>query len=301
MSSNLLVSIPIMSKYYFTTLLALCLSLVLNAQGIENNNRIYDAQIRTVKLHLEGLPTSQPIVDLNSGSKLLLSFDDMSNEPMEYYYTFYHCDADWNTSDIEPLEYLKTFEEGEIRTFQFSGRTMRPYVHYRLRLPNNEMEWSISGNYMLVVYYYDENDEKVPVFTRRFLVSDNKYFINTRFRFPRETAKLNTHHEIQATVDINKKRLRIPQQQVRLYVYQNGRWDRSATNLEFNRFQGDEYYYDLPGMISLPAPREFRSLDNRFINSPGGKIAHFERTDDGFLALLQPDYPRDLSPYITSL
>lgn len=267
--------------------------------GIPNVNQVFDAQIRTVKLHLSELPTSQPIIDLKSSARLLLSFDDMTPDQMEYFYTIYHCTADWETSDIEPLEYLKIFDEGEIRNFYFSGRTQNPYVHYRQYLPNSEIDWMISGNYMLVVYYYDDDGNKVPVISRRFMVNENIYDMSARFMFPTETGKRRSHHEMQVVVDVQKNRLRIPQQQIRLYVYQNGRWDQSATDLQFNRFQGDLYYYNLPGTIQLPAPKEFRPLDNRFVNSPGGKIAHFERNEDGFLALLHPDAPRTYAPYIT--
>jgi hypothetical protein len=265
---------------------------------LPNKNMIYDNAIRTVKFHLEGLPTSQPLVDLGSRIKLQLTFDDMSESRMDYYYTIYHCNADWETSDIEPLEYLKIYEEGEIRNFFYSGVTQVPYAHYRLKLPNNEIDWQISGNYMLVVYYYD-GDEKVPIFTRRFMVAENRYSIDARFTFPSQPGTLLTHHEMQATVNVKKSFLRIPQQQIRLYVYQNGRWDRNVSDLMFNRFMGDEYYFNLPGMISLPSPKEFRPLDNRFINSPGGQIAHFERNEDGFLAMLVPDFPRDRAPYLT--
>lgn len=269
----------------------------LSAQSLPNVNQIYDAQIRTVKLHLRGLPTSQPILDLQSNNVLRLSFDDLTGESMAYFYTVYHCNADWQTSDIQPLEYLSIFEEGEIRTFYQSGRTEEPYLHYTLEIPNREINWTISGNYMLVVYYYD-GDTKVPIFTRRFMSVENQYSIDAQFLRPRETSKIRTHHEIRASVNINKTQLRIPHQQIRLYVYQNGRWDRSSENVMFNRFLGDDYYYDLQGQLVFPASKEFRFLDNRFINSPGGNIAYFERNEDGFLAIMEPDRPRLHHPYL---
>jgi len=269
----------------------------LSSQTISNVNEIFDAQIRTVKLHLKGLPTSQPILDLKSNNVLRLSFDDLSGEAMEYFYTVYHCNADWETSDLETIEYLTIFEEGEIRNFYFSGRTEEPYLHYTLELPNREVNWNISGNYMLVVYYYDEDDVKVPILARRFMSVRNDYSISTRFLRPRETSKIRTHHEIRASVNVNKTKLRIPYQQIRLYVYQNGRWDRGAENVDFNRFLGDEYIYDLQGQLLFPSSKEFRFLDNRFINSPGGNIAYFERNEDGFLALMEPDRPRSTNPH----
>ena len=265
---------------------------------IDNVNGVYDQMIRTVKFHLDQLPTSQPIIDLNSSTRLRLTFDDMTGEQMEYYYTVYHCNADWENSDIEPLEYLTIYEEGEIRELYFSGTTQNPYVQYRQALPNNEINWRISGNYMLVVYYYD-GDEKVPVISRRFMVSDNRYSIDARFYRPTVPGTIQTHHEMEVTVNVRKRRLKIPLQQVRLYVYQNGRWDRGVKDQTFNRFLQDEYYFDMPGQFVFPAAKEFRPFDNRFINSPGGQVAYFERNENGFLAMLHPDVPRDVAPYLT--
>ena len=62
-------------------------------------------RIKTVQLYKEGWNLSYPIMKLNSNEKLALHFDLLSDQAESYYYTFIHCDKDWNKSDIFPDDY----------------------------------------------------------------------------------------------------------------------------------------------------------------------------------------------------
>lgn len=281
-----------------TTLIIFVLFGSIFSQVIDYQNCIYDKNVKSVKLHLKGLPLSQPIVDYKSNGQLLLSFDDLSEYEVEYFYTIYHCTADWEKSDIDPLIYLKNYNEGEIDDYFFSGATEIPYAHYRLTLPNEEVAWSISGNYVIVVYYYD-GSEKVPVLSRRFMVNENTVGISADFRYPNDASTYRTHQEMAIEVNTLNQRLRAPETQLRLYVYQNGRWDESVTDQRYDRYIGNVYRYDYPGKYSFMAYKEFRPYNNRYINSPAGDIMSLERDEEGYYAVRYPDEPRLYEPYLT--
>lgn len=287
-----------LSRQIFLLLLLALPVLAFCQPAIEFHNKVYDKNIKAVKLHLDGLPLSQPILDLRSSGKLLLTFDDISPYEVEYYYTIVHCTSDWEQSPIEPIQYLKFYEEGEIDNYFFSGATEVPYSHYRLRIPNQEVAWTVSGNYIIIVYYYD-GSTKVPVLTRRFMVNEDLVGISANFRYPIKTEHLRTHQEMAIKVNTYEERFRAPETQLRLYVYQNGRWDVSKKDQRYDRYIGNVFQYDLPGKYSFPANKEFRHLNNRYINSPSGDFMSLERDAEGYFAVRYPESSRLYDNYLT--
>jgi hypothetical protein len=54
-------------------------------------------------------------------------------------------------------DYINGFTEDRITDFQNSFNTLSQYVHYTLALPNRNMRWSKSCNYLLKVF--EDTDE----------------------------------------------------------------------------------------------------------------------------------------------
>src|SRR5688572_8607468 len=134
---------------------------------------VYRDYIRSVRMHVTGLFLSLPVAALGQQEALYLSFDELDGRGTRYYYTVIHCDRDWKpTPELSQFDYLGGYREGEIRDYEFSSGTYQDYLHYKLSIPNEEVKWTISGNYLLVVYEAGYEDD--PVITRRFLVTDEK-------------------------------------------------------------------------------------------------------------------------------
>jgi hypothetical protein len=76
---------------------------------IRNDNYIYKDNIKTVLLYRDGWEMSDPVIRLNSDEKLRLSFDDLDADVKNYNYTITHCDAGWQTSDIQKSDYINVF------------------------------------------------------------------------------------------------------------------------------------------------------------------------------------------------
>ena len=104
-----------------------------------------------------------PIILLNSNDKLKLSFDEFSDKLNNYTYTFIHCSANWEKSDLLPTEYLEGFTENYLNEYSFSFNTIHNYVHYECTFPNEDVSFILSGNYMLIVY----NDETQKVILKK--------------------------------------------------------------------------------------------------------------------------------------
>ena len=137
---------------------------------IRHKDYIYKDNIRTAELYKEGWRLSPPVVGLNSGQQLILSFDDLDADVKNYHYTIIHCDALWQPSDIPKTDYIRGFHDDEINDYAFSYNTIASYTNYYLSFPTDYMAFTRSGNYIIKVYEEEELDSNV-VLTKRFMVT----------------------------------------------------------------------------------------------------------------------------------
>ena len=255
----------------------------------QTENQILDSDICTVQLTLAGSPLSLPIVDLRAGGgSLMLEFDHMGDELKDYKYTIVHCNSDWQPSELDDNEYIDGFSEDRITSVQNSFNTLTQYTHYTLVLPNRNMRWARSGNYLLKVF--DGDDEDRLVLVRRFLVVEPLWRIDAEFVRTSQVDKLDTHHEIDFTVIPKGARISMPQNDVKAFVIQNGRWDNALGPIKPYITRGDNLVFDYQDQIVFPAGKEFRFFDIRsfdyrgeFVKSIVDKPTYYEvtlRTDE---------------------
>lgn len=260
---------------------------------------IYLDNLKSVKFHVDGLLTSIPVVELTGGPSLLLSFDDLEGEAKNYSYTVQHCDANWNPSGINEFDYIEGFSEGQIRDYDFSFKVQSNYTHYWLALPNQDMQFKLSGNYLLKVY--EDEDEKRLALTRRFMVLDPKVNVSGRAVRPARVDKITTHQEIDFTVNHDDLEIRNPQQEMTAVVLQNGRWDNAVVGIKPLFSKVGQQVFDFQDKIIFPAGKEFRYLDARGISSPDPRIISLVQSSDGkYESVLEKDLKRGAMPYFES-
>lgn len=238
----------------------------LSGQNIIYDNAVYVDYIKTVKLHSAGdSPGSRltfPTVNLSSNIDgiLKLKFDDMEGGFKEYTYKIIHCDKDWNPSDLQEIEFMEGFNDEEIEDFEFSTNGYSEYTNYNLYLPNDNVRWRISGNFLLVI---TDREMDVPILTRRFIVNEDAIIINSQMIKPRDVLKINSHHEFKLTV--NYQNFDIDQPRLELYttMMQNDNWNSAKSNLLATYERGESIIIDQYDYISFPAIKEFRSFDTR--------------------------------------
>lgn len=258
---------------------------------LRNQDYVYDSNIKTVLLYKAGFQLSAPVIQLNSDERLILSFDDLSGSYKRYDYTVIHCDADWNISDLLPNEYLESFTDDYIRDFKYSYNTIQDYVHYRLELPNEIIRMTLSGNYLLKVYPagYPER----PVLTRRFFVYDEKATVQVQVRPSSNVAERNFKQELTFTISAPRLIINDPQNEIKVTIRQNGRWDNCITNLKPWEFRSGQLIFRDVGSFVFDGGNDFRYFDMKSLRYNSMRVSFINFTPtEGYQVYLYPDEVR---------
>lgn len=259
---------------------------------------IYKPTIKSALLHQEGLLISQPIVSLSGMDVLRLSFDELADEIGDYYYTIIHCNADWTpTQNLTEMEYIDGFSNERIRDYEFSYNTLTNYIHYELRLPNEDFSWTKSGNYLLVIY--EDEDMDNLVLTKRFMVVDSKMQINASIEQPLGFSQARQAQEIDFIVNHKGIRVNNPQIEIKIAILQNGRWDNAITGLMPLFVRNEELLYDYQNKIVFKGNKEYRHLNLQTTRYKTDKMRRIiEDNVDGNIVQLVEEYPRMSVPYL---
>ncbi len=242
-----------------------------------HENAVFREEIKSVQLFREGFELSNPVLELGENARLILKFDDLSNQVKNYYYTILHCDPDWNESFLRQNEYMSGFPENPITDYARSFNTTFSYINYRLAIPNDDVQLKLSGNYILLVY---ENQRKENlVLSRRFYITENSAQIEGTVRRATLDAFKGENHEVDFTVLHPRLRINNPHDEVSVVIMQNNRWDNAIRNLKPLFIQDGRLIYDYNRENVFPAGNEFRYFDirNKRINGEGVMETSFFR------------------------
>jgi len=264
---------------------------------LELADRTYESQIRTVQLYPgfgarenEFLPAVTPLGQAN----LILEFDDIDQPVQRYYARIVHCNRDWTSSGLAPLEYMMEYNEVPVTDYEFSIDTTVPYVHYRLNVPPVRLP----GNYVVVVYRDGNRDD--IVLSRRFMVFDNRVTIARERTLigPGRATALN--QQLNFKVNYRNVEIQNPMLDVSVTIRQNMRWDNLAQEVRPAFVREDlrelEYRFFDPEQM-FKGGNEFRFFDLRSVNYPGRFVASVDKNSFPYRVYIQPDRSRQHEAY----
>lgn len=268
-----------------------------NFDNIIYDNEVYVDHISSVQFYINGFPLDDPIVSIEDENPLALLFDDFDAEVADYYYTIIHCDMEWQPSNLQPMQYIDGFVEERIMDWRFSQQTMVGYTSYSLTIPNRNMRFTKTGNYILVVYKKDRGP--IPILTRRFVVYEPQLLIEANLVRPNQVSKLRTHQEIDFSIFRDPKfRIANPRQEIRATILQNGRWDSAIQGVVPFFIKSQELVYDYQDKIVFPGMKEFRFVDTRSLRFRNFNVEEIIRRADGHDVILATDAERSRNPYV---
>ena len=253
-------------------------------------DQVYLSNIKTVKLNRFGDPLSYPVLALNSSDLLELNYDDLDGGVKNYYYTLTLCNANWTPAQLSYFDYVKGYSQVRINTYRNSSISLTRYTHYQATLPDRNCQPIKSGNYLLKVFL--NGDTSQLAFTKRFLVVDNKLSVAIQVTQPFNQEYFQTHHRFQVQVDTRNFDVRYPQQQIRIEILQNYRWDNKLT-LTMPTFTRQELLqYSNENEMLMPAGKEYRWLNLRSFRLLGDRISKQQNTDSSFSLFVKEDQSR---------
>ncbi len=261
-----------------------------------NPEAVYKSNIKSVRFHTYGDQEALPVYKLNSSDRLELHFDDLDANVKSYYYTYQLCDYDWKPVRLSPFDYIKGFTQLRISSYRYSSIAYTRYTHYQAILPETNSVPTRSGNYMLKVFL--DGDTSKLVFTRALLVLDPKSSIMAQFIQPFTPQFFKTHQRLKFTVNLAGLNAFSANQQVKVVVLQNNRWDNAQGNLPPTFVRGNALEYNTENHFVFAAGKEWRWLDLRSLRLQSERVEKADYLKNATKVYVKPDIDRSSQKYV---
>lgn len=227
--------------------------------------------IHTLQLKVDEKAEAFPVLKLNSGERLNVSFDDLTHEYKRYTYKIEHCDAEGTVSDgLFESEYVNSADDKVvIEDYEQSENTTVLYMHYSFTLPNAQMRPLLSGNYRITISTENDNDEEVPVLRTYFGVVDTQVGIYPTCSTNTEVDWNGSHQQLSLRIDIGNLTLRDAENEVKVVVMQNRRLDNAVVHPRFTAQNGNNLLWEHTRDLIFEAGNEYRKMEIISTRYPG--------------------------------
>ncbi len=275
-----------MKKYISFLFSLLCLSVGMRAQRTE----VYAPHIQTVQVIANDDYNAPAIITLEAGEYVEISFDELSHDYHRYQYVLSHANVDWTPSNLSDIDYLDGFNNNPIEDYETSVNTTMPYTHYRLKLPNDEVRMTLSGNYIVTVY--DDSDSNKPIFKTCFRILDKQVNVSAVVSSDTEIDRNKGHQQVSFNVNYKGYTIRNPQQEIKVQVMQDGRTDNMVTGVVPTYVGPDELRYTHNRALIFPAGNEYRRFETVSTRYANMGVMSLQFHDPYYHATLFPSEPR---------
>lgn len=261
--------------------------------GIQEEVR--DSLLATVRLNRVDLETIFPTLLLGDAGILELSFDDLSGGVKDYYYTFTHCNRNWEPSGLNAFDFLDGFEENRFEDYQFSFGTLQSYTHYAVQFPGDDIQFLVSGNYIIRVWEGDNRDS--AVITKRFIVWEDGTSISGDVMRPNLITYRNEYQEVNFSVHISNSDIMNPFDEISVTVLQNGRWENALVHVQPRMITNNLLTYDQDNLV-FEGGKEFRDFDTRTLRFQSDRIVRNETRDGIYHSYINVEESRVFQKYL---
>lgn len=235
------------------------------------------SNIKTLQVIANDLFDAPPLIELGSDQYITISFDELSTDMSWIAYRVVHCDASWRMSQISELDYLDGFNNNPLEQAQPSFNTFTSYYNYRLTLPNDRINFKLSGNYAVLFYKEDQPDKTIA--TACFSVFERATEIAAAITTNTDIDFNQAHQQLSIRVRWKNIYLSNPASELRLIVSQNNRIDNQVVVTNPTRFSANEAIYDHNRALIFEAGNNYRRAEfvsNRYAGIGVEKIRYFD-------------------------
>ena len=220
---------------------------------------VYSNQLKSLRVEVACELISEPFIELNGDKMLEVNFDVLNHTQGRFTYSIIHCDADWKKSNLSPIEYMDGFQRMTIDDYAQAIATTTQYTNYRLFLPNENIRFKVSGNYVIQVH--EEDNPDILMFTARFGVYEPLVGISATVSSHTDIAFNRGYQQVSFYLNTQNLPIANPQAELKIFVSQNNRVDNIATNLQPSIIANNRLTYEhIPNLI-FEAGNEYRRIE----------------------------------------
>ena len=226
------------------------------------NTTTFCSTIHTPQINVADAWGTLPILMLNGGQQVEISFDDLDQEPQRYYYRIEHCDAHFRpTEGLFESAYLQATDAAQLlEDYEPSRNTTVNYYHYKFRLPNTDMRMLISGNYRVTIERDD--DERTPILETYLMVLDPKTSVKASITTNTDIDWNGQHQQLTIEVEHANLNLHNPQQQLPCVVVKNRDWKHAVWLPQPTYSTGTSVKWMHSKELIFKAGNEWRKFEN---------------------------------------
>ena len=265
-----------------------------NASDRKFKTGAFSDQVKTLRVGVVDNLFAAPVIELEGGDLIEISFDVMDPEPRVYTYTLTHCNADWTPSQLIQSEYMNGFQHRIIEDYAVSFNTTMNYVNYRITFPNEDVFLKVSGNY--VVQVFPENSDE-PILNACFsVVEPTTTPISMQVSSQTDKGMNNYYQQVNFSVNYGNE-VKMPAQELKVYVQQNNRIDNEAVLLKPLTIQSNKLVFEHNPALIFEGGNEYRSFEMITHQYAGLNIGAIEFHAPYYHAILRPDAFRSQRSY----
>lgn len=261
----------------------------------DTQTTVFDPSFATLRVMAGYDDQSVPVMTLDSEEHITVSFDEFSDSRSYLRYSLVHCNRFWCPDGLVDSEFLAGFNEGEVEEYSFSKGTLCHYIHYTVTLPNNRIQFTASGNYLLKVY--DESDPDVILLQARFCVSEANFKTTAVVSAHTDIDHYETHQQLEIAVDAPATGNVDFYRDITVAVDQNRRLDNNVYLSAPLRVTGNRAIYSHNKSLIFEAGNEFRRFETVNTTYPGMGVDYIDRSPHGYRFILEPSLPKAASQY----
>ena len=236
------------------------ITLVLTALTSAAGNSIYVDNIRSLTSVVNGDWLNRPVMELGSGDRLRIGFDELSHDYHRFVYHLEHCEADWTVSgDLFESDWLEGFNDNPIEDYQNSINTTVLYTHYTLSIPNDRCRLKLSGNYRLTVTDEDQGNEKV--LEVEFYVVEPLMAVGLNVTTNTDVDHNESHQQLSMTLKYNNLRVINVNEEIHTVVMQNWREDNACNDIRPNFTNAQGLTWEHNRSLIFDAGNEFHKFE----------------------------------------
>lgn len=261
----------------------LFLSITIQAQKVFRTE-IFDSNIKTLQVKVNNEKFLLPILELNSSDVISVEFDEMSHNSHAYSYKVLHCNADWTLSDLSTNEYLSGFSTAIITDYNLSQLTTFLYTHYQFKLPNYDMNFKISGNYLVSIY--EDNQADKPIAQACFSIVEPKVRIAANVRANTDTELNGRLQQVDFDVMLNGYRVKDVNQEFKVVVRQNNRFDNEVRSINPSSISDSKITYANNKALIFEGGNEYHRFDISSVYAASEGVAEIRYAQPHYEAYL---------------